>query len=107
MISPAGFCLFFGRKVVAENAGVIKGQGAGDVNKSNASGDGVVASIRKNAVVLWSETVLPESLASPIGVDDISVSAGDAIYFIVNRNATTTSDYTGWIPTIEFSAYDN
>ena len=92
------------RKWIAPDDGVI--MITGEVNRTSSSGDGIFASIRKNVAVLWSETVLPGTLATPIGVDAISVGAGDSIYFIVNRNATTTSDHTGWNPTIEFSAYD-
>ena len=79
----------------------------GDVTRTSGSGDGVVASIRKNAYTLWAETLLPAAVTTPSGVENISVSAGDAIYFMVNINQTTTSDYTAWNPTIEFSPYGN
>lgn len=93
------------RKWVAPDDGVVTI--TGDVNRSSASGDGVVASIRKNATNLWSNTVLPGIPVTPTGVENISVSGGDAIYFLVNRNLTATSDYTAWNPTIKFSRYDN
>ncbi len=72
--------------------------------------DGVKVRILKNSSVIsgldW--TTVP---ANSSGVDmetssPVQVSAGDIIYFQVNRNASNSCDSTGWDPVIYYTAVD-
>jgi hypothetical protein len=87
------------RKWVSPGDGTITITGT--VKKGNTSGDGVVATIKKDNKTLWTDTV-KSLIGTPKGVQDIPVVQGTAIYFIVNKRSTMTSDHTLWDPTIVY-----
>jgi len=65
----------------------------------SALGNGVIASIWKNGVQLWSQTV-----ATLSGVQhdfQVSVNAGDIIAFVLDSNGDSSYDKTYWNPVIE------
>ena len=64
-------------------------------------GDGVIASIRKNGVVLWSHTLAPNDLTGVPYSVNTTVAAGDQIDFRLNRVSTHTYDWTTFDPRIE------
>ncbi|REE87479.1 parallel beta-helix repeat protein [Paenibacillus taihuensis] len=90
------------RKWVAPGNGTI--DITGGVRLGGTGGDGVVATIKKNGTQLWSATVTTTTDVNPTGVSGISVAAGDAIYFIVNKNGTMSFDETAWNPSIDYTA---
>jgi lysophospholipase L1-like esterase/plastocyanin len=78
----------------------------GNPRKQYAAGDGVQVKVLQNSMQIW-----PASGWQFIAGTDttgvthnltITVVAGDAIRFIVNRNVTITSDETNWNPTIHY-----
>ena len=82
---------------------------AGSINITGAvsklgltAGNGVVALIYKNSTLLWSATVVPDTEATPTGLNNIVVREGDRIYFHINDNGDSNSDYTNWDPRVEF-----
>ncbi|MBB6670813.1 GH36 C-terminal domain-containing protein [Cohnella nanjingensis] len=81
---------------------------SGNVHKNDTGGgNGVVATVQKNVAVLWSRTIAyNDSTGYSTNADlcSVYVSAGDAIYFIVNNNGDYTHDETGWNPTIAYVA---
>ncbi|AIQ17116.1 hypothetical protein H70357_10925 [Paenibacillus sp. FSL H7-0357] len=89
------------RKWVAPKSGMI--QISGIVAKSNTtSGDGIVAKVLKNDIQLWSKTVAyNDSTGYEVGLT-VGVSKGDAIYFVVNKNAEASYDGTTWKPVIAY-----
>jgi hypothetical protein len=88
------------RKWVAPASGTI--DIAGTAKMYQAGGDGVVVTIKKNGTTIWG----PQSIAgtdTTIGVSHnvtTTVTAGDAITFIVNKNVTEYFDSTIWDPMI-------
>jgi sialate O-acetylesterase len=75
----------------------------GAVSKSGlTAGNGVIALIYKNTNLLWSATIAPDTTVIPTGVANISVHAGDRLFFHLNDNGSATSDYTNWDPGVEF-----
>ncbi|AKG34393.1 hypothetical protein VK70_07240 [Paenibacillus durus ATCC 35681] len=89
------------RKWVAPKSGIIRI--AGNVAKENpGGGDGVIASIAKNKVKLWTQTIAYNDMAGyEIGLT-VGVSAGDAIYFTLNKNGDGAYDGTKWTPVIAY-----
>lgn len=89
------------RKWVAPKSGKIRI--AGNVAKSNpGGGDGVIATVLKNSTKLWSQTIAYNDTAGyELGVT-VEVRAGDAIYFIVNKNGDTSYDGTSWKSVISY-----
>jgi len=91
-------------KWVAPAAGVVNVSGT--VRKRDVSnGDGVTAMIEKGGTALWG----PVSLAWNDNVGQshnfrLTVNAGDALYFRVNRNASSYNDSTAWDPVICYTA---
>jgi hypothetical protein len=75
---------------------------SGTVKKSDLNGgDGVVATVKHGNTVIWG----PDTIASSDGIghqhnDTLTVTAGDAIYFILNRKGDYTFDGTSWDPAI-------
>ncbi len=61
-------------------------------------GDGVVASIRKNGVAVWTRTV-PNGGSGPFTVP-LQVNRGDTIDFVINRNAEPSYDSTAFNVTL-------
>lgn len=62
-------------------------------------GNGVVASIWKNGVQLWSQTI---TTLSGVQHDfQVSVNAGDVIAFVLESNVDSSYDKTRWNPVIE------
>ena len=75
---------------------------SGEVSKRGMeNGDGIDASIRHNDTVLWQAHVAPGAAASPTGVSNLTVAAGDRIYFVADKGASASSDFTNWDPLIE------
>ncbi len=78
---------------------------SGTVRKrDDSNGDGVTALIKKGGTTLWG----PVSIAwnDNIGQSHdlrLSVNAGDALYFRVNRNASNGNDSTAWDPAIYYT----
>ncbi|MCQ4086305.1 right-handed parallel beta-helix repeat-containing protein [Saccharibacillus sp. JS10] len=89
------------RKWVAPSTGIVEITGI--VKKSGNKGDGIIASISKDNTVLWSSLITTKTGEKPKNVDRISVQAGTAIYFSVNKNGTTEDDETLWNPSISFT----
>ncbi|MBW4081740.1 hypothetical protein [Paenibacillus sp. S150] len=93
------------RKWLSPKAGIIHITGV--VKKGDISyGDGVLVKVMKNQEQLW-----PASGWQSIQYNDstgyelnvtTSVSSGDSIYFIVNKNVTTYADTTAWDPVITY-----
>ncbi len=64
-------------------------------------GDGVVASIRKNGVAVWTRTV-PNGGSGPFTVP-LQLARGDTIDFVINRNAEPSYDSTAFNVTIDLT----
>jgi hypothetical protein len=78
---------------------------AGSVKKSfqGLGGDGVVVTIKKNNTVLWGPVTI--SAYDTTGVShniNTSISVGDALFFIVNKNGNNNCDTTLWDPVITY-----
>ena len=74
---------------------------SGNVKLESSQGDGVIVSIKKNNTVLWGPvTISGRDIKSHHIVTDIA--AGEAIYFIVNKNTNSTYDTTMWDPYISY-----
>ncbi|QHW29730.1 carbohydrate-binding protein [Paenibacillus rhizovicinus] len=86
------------KKWVAPQAGNVTI--TGNVLKVNASSNGVIAKIFKNTTQLWSATVTSAADATPSGVSNIHVEAGDALYFVINANGDMNFDETNWSPVV-------
>ncbi|MFC5701644.1 S8 family serine peptidase [Cohnella faecalis] len=93
------------RKWVASVPGTITI--AGNVAKGDVGGgDGVRVKIMKNGTQIWPAVGWREIAydnAYGYNIDMMtSVAAGDAIYFVVNSNATSANDSTNWNPSITY-----
>jgi hypothetical protein len=76
---------------------------------NSAGGDGVGATILKNGTTLWSRTIsgmrggyLPDAAFAPSLLVD--VTAGDVLYFVLDKNSTLTSDGSTFFPTITYTS---
>ena len=76
---------------------------AGVVQKGSAEGDGIVASIKKDGVKLWSSTLKNTTPVTPTGVSSIPVEAGTEVSFVVNKLGNANNDHTMWEPDIVFT----
>ena len=74
----------------------------GTVRKSNLNGgDGIQATIKKDAATIWGPTTVAWNDAIGASQDlYLQINAGEAIYFIVNRNGDNGYDGTAWDPVI-------
>ncbi|GGO06435.1 right-handed parallel beta-helix repeat-containing protein [Saccharibacillus kuerlensis] len=88
------------RKWISPGKGVISISGV--VRKGSAEGDGVVASIRKDGVKLWSSTMTTTTAVTPSGVSKIAVEPGTEITFVVNKSGNSNHDHTMWEPDIAY-----
>ncbi|GGD98440.1 hypothetical protein [Paenibacillus nasutitermitis] len=72
----------------------------GTVAKGAAGGDGVKVKIMKNSTQIWPasgwQLVAGSDTIGYIHQNTISVTAGDKLYLIVNKNANTYNDTTVW-----------
>lgn len=93
------------RKWVSPGKGQISISGS--VRKGNAEGDGVIVSIRKDGVSLWSSTLKNTTAVTPSGVSSIPVEAGTEISFVVNKLGNANNDHTMWEPDIIFNGSVN
>ncbi|WP_246098392.1 glycosyl hydrolase family 28-related protein [Saccharibacillus brassicae] len=89
------------RKWIAPGKGVISISGS--VQKGSPEGDGVVVSIRKDEVKLWSETLTNTKAVTPSGVSRVAVEAGTEISFVVNKRGSSNHDHTMWEPDIAYT----
>lgn len=89
------------RKWVSPGKGTISISGR--VQKGSAKGDGIVASIKKDDVQLWSTTITNTTAVTPTGVSKIAVEAGSEISFIVNKRGNSNHDHTLWEPDIVYT----
>ena len=88
------------RKWVSPGKGKIRITGS--VSKGDSQGDGVLATIKRNTVTLWSSEIHSANPVQPTGVDTIDVDYGTEIYFIVNRINRINNDHTNWNPAIHY-----
>jgi hypothetical protein len=78
----------------------------GTVKDGNTScGDGVIASIRHNNSQVWKVTILNGDTTGSSHNLNRSVTVGDTLYFVVNKNKDNTCDSTGWNPTIAYTKF--
>jgi len=94
------------RAWTAPFTGTVKVDATGRINSNG--GDGVGMTIKKNGTTLWSRTVsgvkfgyLPDAGFKPSMLVD--VTAGDVLYFVLDKNATLTSDGSTFYPTITYT----
>ncbi|OUS78413.1 hypothetical protein B1748_02115 [Paenibacillus sp. MY03] len=88
------------RKWVAPSSGTI--DVTGTVKMYQSGGDGVVVTIKKNGTTLWGPHLI-DGNDTTTGVSHhvtTTVTAGDAIFFIVNKNGSKYFDSTLWDPMI-------
>jgi hypothetical protein len=90
------------RKWVAPRAGAI--HVTGQVYKDNVSGgDGVNAKVLHNSTVVFTQDIVYND-ATGYGVNaTMTVSAGDALYFVINRKGDQSGDGTHWDPLVEYT----
>ncbi|MDO8209949.1 hypothetical protein [Conexibacter sp. CPCC 206217] len=91
------------RTWVAPRAGTVSV--TSHVAKLVTGGDGVVVKITKNGATLWGPTSIgaDDTTGVDANVASISVAAGDAIRFEVNRNGDYQYDATAWDPYVRYS----
>jgi hypothetical protein len=82
-------------------------QVTGNVAKASdalsSEGDGVTVSIKKNDEIVWGPQAVAYDDSVGYAYDfPVSLAAGDALYFIVNKNTTHYHDATLFNPTITF-----
>jgi hypothetical protein len=75
---------------------------SGTVKKSDINGgDGVIATIKHGSTTVWGpDTIAYNNAIGHQYNDTLSVTAGDAIYFILNRKGDYAFDGTAWDPVI-------
>lgn len=77
-------------------------------NDQYRTDDGVQVSIQVNNTLLWS-AIIPSGNTSeftPVGVDSITIQAGDQVYFRVNSIDDGSFDVVAWDPIIEYINVD-
>lgn len=89
------------RKWVSPGKGTISISGS--VKKGSDEGDGVVATIKKDNVKLWSTSITNTTAVTPKGVSAIPVEEGTEISFIVNKLGNSNHDHTMWEPDIVYT----
>ncbi|MEJ8307250.1 right-handed parallel beta-helix repeat-containing protein [Saccharibacillus sacchari] len=89
------------RKWVSPGKGTISISGS--VKKGSSEGDGIVASIKKDNVKLWSSSITKTTAVTPTGVSSIPVEAGTEISFVVNKLGNSNHDHTMWEPDITYT----
>ncbi|MCQ4085225.1 right-handed parallel beta-helix repeat-containing protein [Saccharibacillus sp. JS10] len=88
------------RKWVSPGKGTISISGS--VKKESAAGDGVIASIKKDGVKLWSATIKNTTAVTPQKVTKIPVKVGTEISFIVNKAGNMNHDHVLWEPKVVY-----
>jgi hypothetical protein len=92
------------RTWVAPRAGTV--DVTSHVAKLVTGGDGVVVKITKNGTTVWGPTSIGANDTTGVdaNVSGISVAAGDAIRFEVNRNGEYSYDATAWDPYVRYAS---
>lgn len=90
------------RKWVAPAAGYVNIRGTAKMKYTG--GDGVKVAIKQNDTTVWGTETIAGTDTTTGQTHDITVAvnAGDAIYFIVNKNGDHYFDTTTWNPQILF-----
>lgn len=93
------------RRWVAPSAGSIQITGNA-VDGDSGGGGGVTVSIRKGSSTLWQQALANGNTTGVIFNVTSTVSAGDAIDFVINRGAdgNNAHDSTGFDPTIVYTS---
>jgi len=91
------------RKWVAPSDGYARIYG--NVRKNDTTGgDGVVVKIMQNSTAVWGSYTIAYNDSTGLNHDfNRRVKAGDAVYFIVNKNSSINYDLTTWDPYIDFT----
>jgi len=89
------------RKWVSPGKGTISI--SGNVKKGSSEGDGVVATIKKDNMKLWSTSITNTTAVTPKGVSAIPVEEGTEISFVVNKLGNANHDHTMWEPDIVYT----
>jgi len=82
------------RKWVAPSDGRVTVSGT--IQRPAGTGDGVVATTLLNGTTYWSQSISGTDTAVKPFSYDVTVHAGDAVYFRLNRNSTIVDDTTTW-----------
>lgn len=95
------------RKWVAPKAGIITiTANGGVINVATGTGaDGVKVKVLKNTTNVWPSQgwqTISAGGSVTFSQQTVTVAAGDAIYFIVNRNSNNSYDTTTWEPIIQY-----
>ncbi|MFC5404746.1 hypothetical protein [Cohnella soli] len=90
------------RKWVAPANGYVNVKG--NVRMYASGGDGVKVTIKQNNTTVWgTQTIAGTDTTTGIDHDfTVAVAAGDALYFIVNKNGNNYFDSTLWDPRLFF-----
>ncbi len=89
------------RKWVAPSSGTVSIKG--NARKESSGGDGVTVKIMKNSSVIWGPYDIAYNDLTGISHQfSVSVSTGDAIYFIVDKKGNNSSDTTLWDPSVYY-----
>ncbi len=70
----------------------------------DAQADGVQVSILKGATSLWVANINNGDTIGQAHSLSVTVSAGEAIYFVVNKQANNGCDRTNWNPTVMYAS---
>ena len=91
------------RTWIAPRAGTVNI--TSQVAKLVTGGDGVVVKITKNGATIWGATSIGANDTTGVAanVSGVTVAAGDAIRFEVNRNGTWQYDATAWDPFVRYT----
>ncbi|WP_426448472.1 hypothetical protein ACP26L_28285 [Paenibacillus sp. S-38] len=92
-------------KWVAPQTGTIRIAGTAAKHPVNLQGDGVRIRIMQNSTQIWPASGWQsiqgtDSIGIAIHLNNIKVTAGDSIYFILNQNGNMGYDATAWDPSI-------
>jgi hypothetical protein len=90
------------RKWVAPQSGSINITSNVAKRFNGLGGDGVVVTVKKNDTTVWSTSIAATDSVGKNMDLTLSVTAGDAIYFVLNRGSGYTYDSTNWNPKIEY-----
>ena len=94
------------KKWVAPASGTVVIRASGNISVGSGTGaDGVRVKVLKNSSNIWPasgwQTISAGGSVS-FPQQTVTVNAGDALYFIVNRNGNASFDTTQWEPVIEY-----
>jgi len=95
------------RKWVAPESGTVKITSDGKISVG-PNGDGVRVKVLKNNKDIWPSSgwqTIPANSSISFPEKYVNVEAGDALYFIVNKNGTNSYDSTTWDPVITYMPY--